>query len=633
MKKIFTVAVLLVCVVTSVLFGGCNLIKDNEELLYNEYPTDYDADVNSWEQIAVDDEPVDITWFSNYSYSVHQSVVELIAERTGVTVNFVSASDDRNTELNKWIVDNSLPDVIGVGDEATIAQLSQEGYVYKINRLAESYAPSMLKRIPEDMHDYYRDEDGDMFAVGHSFYTEKDMEEFEAVGGKQFTSFDCLVRKDYLEAYISYKKTQDPDFDEDTITRASNFIEMCKWVKTNFDIPNTKPTVMIFNTESTARFDIYNYTLEALMDFFCVPREDAAGNYINRYDTPEFQEVIKFLNTLYKNRLICSANINYTLANCQSNAQRGDPFAIIGTGQQVTNHIKNLEISGYDESSKTVDDSNQYVSILLTNDRGDAPLITDYSVKGRYAIMITNNCKRPDRVIKVFDYLMSEQGQRELYYGVEEGANFNYEVQPGGKYPGTDIVATYGVVEWTDSAVAVMKGNNMATLYSLGMQRTVPLTNQIYKRMTSAETNYSGVTNLASWIEYKMKCTYFDYAYSQFPFRFPIDRSDRNALNAYLDKQASIDNTWIEYFARMIMADNNDKAIQEYNVALAAIKQKGYEEWLEFRNRNFKAYKEKLGITYAWPKADPSYVAPEVTLYGSYEKYIFEVPASVSWNQ
>ena len=136
MKKIFTVAVLLVCVVTSVLFGGCNLIKDNEELLYNEYPTDYDADVNSWEQIAVDDEPVDITWFSNYSYSVHQSVVELIAERTGVTVNFVSASDDRNTELNKWIVDNSLPDVIGVGDEATIAQLSQEGYVYKINRLA-----------------------------------------------------------------------------------------------------------------------------------------------------------------------------------------------------------------------------------------------------------------------------------------------------------------------------------------------------------------------------------------------------------------------------------------------------------------------------------------------------------------
>lgn len=208
--------------------AGVGCVGGTDALLYNEYPTDYDPNINSWEQIAEGDDDVDITWFTDYSYAMNQSVVDLIYRKTGVRVNFVSASDDKHTEINKWITDNSLPDVVALGDEATVSTLSQEGYVYKINKLAESYAPSMLKRITQDMRDYYKDPDGDMFGLGHSFYTEEDMEEYEAIGGNQYAGYDVMVKKNYLNAYINEQKRLDPDFDENSICKASNFIEMCK---------------------------------------------------------------------------------------------------------------------------------------------------------------------------------------------------------------------------------------------------------------------------------------------------------------------------------------------------------------------------------------------------------------------
>ena len=612
--------------------AGVGCVGGTDALLYNEYPTDYDPNINSWEQIAEGDDDVDITWFTDYSYAMNQSVVDLIYRKTGVRVNFVSASDDKHTEINKWITDNSLPDVVALGDEATVSTLSQEGYVYKINKLAESYAPSMLKRITQDMRDYYKDPDGDMFGLGHSFYTEEDMEEYEAIGGNQYAGYDVMVKKNYLNAYINEQKRLDPDFDENSICKASNFIEMCKWVKATYNISNSKPTVLMFNIDSTARHDIYNYTLEALMDFFCVPREDAQGNYVYRPATEEYKEVIGFLNDLYTNKLICSANINYKLSNVQSYVQRGEAFAIIGTGQQVVSRAKLLEVAGYNPFTQTVPDENQYVSIMLTNENGDAPLIADYSVKGRYTTLISNNCRRVDRVIKMFDYLISEEGQRDMYYGEQEGVYFNYVVRPGEKYPNTDVTSKYGVIEWSDQAKALIRTNNMDNMYTLGICRQSPMTNQIYHKLTSQETAFSGVTTLDYWLEYKIKATYMGYTYSQFPFRYPIDRSDRNALNDYLDREADINGVWVEYFAQIVKADNKEEALSLYNEALAKVRSYGMDEMVAFRNNCFKSYKDYLGITYAWPKADPTYTAPSVTLYGNYDRYIIDVPDTVDWN-
>ena len=49
-------------------------------------------------------------------------------------------------------------------------------------------------------------------------------------------------------------------------------------------------------------------------------------------------------------------------------------------------------------------------------------------------------------------------------------------------------------------------------------------------------------------------------------------------------------------------------------------------ELLEYQNACFKAYKQKLGIQYAWAPNQSGYVAPEIRLLGFAEEYAKEIP-------
>lgn len=634
MKKLFkaflstllALSVILTCACSNGFVGGGGGLK------YDEYSTDYDPNVNSWEQIDPDDEDVSITWFTNYTFYESQ-FTDLIYKRTGVRVKFQSALTSDNTELNTMIAGDMLPDVITIGDLRTRVQLAEEGYAYAIDKLAESYAPSMLNRFTPEHKRYYSASDGHMYGLASNFYNDGDITEYEDnVGGHQFMNYDVVVRKDYLNAYIDYKKGQDSSFNPDTtITKPSGFLEMALWVKDKYSLANSNPTVCLSPFNLTATNDCFNYSLSALMELFCVPYEDSNGNYVYQYDTEEFVEVMEFLNTLYNNNLITSGNFSYDRDKINEQMVNGKPFAYIGASQQHAGYMANREKDGYNKTTGTVADSHQYVSIILTNEDGDAPLLCDYAGRGLYVTMITNRCKRPDRVIKVMDYMLSEQGQRELYYGENEGEFYNFKVRPGEIDPETGKVSKYGRMEWTEKAKEMLRANNVSACYSVGITRTTMLTNIMYTRMTSPD-KYA-INWLQTWIEFKNKCTYFDFSFSRVPMRYPLDTSDQQGLNDYTEIQSDIEAVWIEAYPKMIMAQNKDKMKEIYEDALEQTYKKGAEEWVEYRNKCFKAYKEELGIEYAWPAADPEYVAPEITLFGGASKYMIDVPDHISWNK
>ena len=630
MKKFWRTLTCFALVFSAVFSASCGKGQNKGNVGYDEYPTDYDPDGTSWEQIDPDDEEVNITWFTNYTFNGSRAV-ELIRERTGVNVKFQSAMTSDNTELNTMIAGDMLPDVITIGDLRTRVQLAEEGYVYAIDRLAESYAPSMLARISPEHKRYYAGSDGYMYGLASNFYNDADIAEYENdVGGNQFMNYDVIVRKDYLNAFLDYKKKQDPSFDEDSyVTRPAGFLEMAKWVKETYGLKNSNPTVCLSPFNLTATNDCFNYSLSALMEFFCVPQEDSEGNYLYQYDTEEFVEVMEFLNDLYNADLITSGNFSYTRDNIGTNLLNGYPFAFIGASQQHAAQLGVREKKGHDDATGITDDEHTYVSIVLTNSRGDAPLLCDYAGRGLYVTMITKNCKRVDRVIKMMDYLISEQGQREMYYGKNEGEYYTYAVRPGEIDPETGKVSTYGRMQWTPKAEEALRANNVSALYDMGITRTTMLTNIMYTRMTSPD-KYA-INWLQTWIEFKNKCTYFDYSFSRVPMRYPLDTSDQKALNEYSEIQSDIEAVWIEAYPRMIMASDKAEMMKIYQAALQKTYEKGASRWLEYRNRCFRAYKEELGISYAWPKADPSYVAPEVTLFGGASKYMIDVPEYISW--
>ena len=634
MKKIFLNAVMLLMFLALALgMVACGGYGFGGELSYDKYPTDYDPNVDSWKQIDPDDEDVEITWFVNNAYTDYSA--DLIYKNTGVRVNFQTALTSDNTELNTMISGNKLPDIITINDLTTRVQLAEQGYVYAIDRLAESYAPSLLSRISQEQLDYYSASDGHCYGLAQNFYNDEDIrameEDYEQY---QYPTSDVIVRRDYLEEYIAYKKSVDANFNPDTtITKPSGFIEMVKWVKEKYNLSNANPTVAFSPFLKTAQNDSFSLALTALTEMFAVPYEDKDGNYLYWYDTPEFYEVISFMNTLYKEKLVFSENFSYTREQLGTHLMNGKPVAYIGASQQLGGYLAIREKQGYNPQTDTIDPAYEYVSIVLTNEKGDAPLIMDYAGRGSNVTMITKNCKRVDRVIKVFDYMMSEQGQREMYYGETEGEYYNYVVRPGEIDPDTGKVSRYGVMEWTDKAKDLFKKDNLTTVYQLGFTRQSLLTNPLYKRLTGGKDNPIGATMVMHYIEYRNKTTYFDYGYSRVPFRYPItDNASIDDLNDYIEIQAKIEETWIEALPKLIMATDSNALKSIYDETLQETYDEGANQWTQFRNDRFKAYKEYLNIDYAWPKADPEYKAPEVKLFGSSEKYYKERPEWISYD-
>ncbi len=603
---------------------------DPPDLIYDEFSTDYTADKDSWLQIDPDDEDVNIRWWVDSTNWDFYQIADLVYKRTGVRIKFEKALTTDGQEL-ATMISGTLPDVITITDFSTRIQLAEESYVYAIDRLAESYAPSLLKRLPAELKSYYAGSDGHCYGVANNFYADADIEEYEQTGNSQLPNLAIEVRKDMLEAYLAAKKAENPAFDEDkTVTTPQGFIDMCLWVKETYNLGNDNPTVCLSEFLTKASNNSIGAGLSALMDYFCVPREDAEGNFVYQYATEEFQEVLCFMNDLFNKHLLISSNFGFSVSNIVTHIKNGRPFAVIGSPQNYSTAFAGYSAAGYNAQTGEFTDANEYVPVVITNKRGDAPLLTDMAGRGLRVSMITKNAKRVDRVVKVFDYLLSEQGQRECYYGSTEGEYYNFTVRPGETRTITvngkpvEHTYTYGQIEWTQKAKNLLGAASGSGWYNAGIKQISLLQNPMYVMLSSV--NGAEMDTYQFYLRYKQKCALIPYTYPLMPFRYKLDTSDTKVYNNMADLQADIEGVWIEALPSIVMAANNEMAMRLYDSTLQKAKNKGYERWVAYQNASFKAYKEELGIKYAFPMNDPEYVAPAVKLRGYYDDYSKPLP-------
>lgn len=593
-----------------------------------------DPDIDSWEQIDPDEEDVEIDWWVDATSWDFYQTAALIQKRTGVKVNFKVALKSDGTELSTMIAGGDLPDVITITDEATRIQLfesyNDDKYLFSITELAKAYAPSLLKRLPSDIGMYLSASNGELYGLANNFYSTEDMLEYKESGNALLSNYAIQVRKDYLDAYLTHMKEQNPAFDENkVVTTPQGFVDMCLWVKTNFNLDNANPTVLFAPFPQKASNGSISETVSALSEYFAVPMEDKNGNLTYTYGTDEFLEVLTFMNKLYREKLVLSANFGYSSSDLITHIKNGRPFAVIGASHNYSKGFAGRSAMGYDASTGEFNDAYEYVPIVLTNSKGDAPVLLDLGGKGLRTSMITTNCARPDRVIKMFDYLMSELGQAECYYG-EEGKTFNYVVRPGEEMQITDangnvktVVSTHGKIEWTDYAKEKL-GSPSNTWYPAGLKQISLLQNPMYVMMTSIYD--AEMDTYQFYCRYAMKAPLIPYTYSRYTFKYPNDVSDLDKYLDITDIKADVESTWIRYLSSIVMAPNEATVRSLWQQAMDETRIYGYEELLEYQNACFKAYKQKLGIQYAWAPNQSGYVAPEIRLLGFAEEYAKEIP-------
>ena len=599
MKKLFS---LLLCVVlASTAFVGCK--RNNKKGLV--YPDEgyANADSNSWEQLDPNAEEIEINWFVNLSYwgtaaTEGTKVMDLIYEKTKIKINYVTPALDDGAQLSTMISGNKLPDVItvGAGSEEAV-QLATEGYAYPIQTLAEKYAPSLMTRIDQQILNWYSVADGNIYGLPNHSYTDADMEAYAAQEGIKLNSNGALiVRKDYLEQYTRTYPNKD-------VTTASGFLEMTKWVKNRYKLDDNNPTFMLDSFSKNGSNGI-----TWMLEYFMAASEGADGNLMISQEHENYRDALLFLNQLYREKLISPANFSASQGTLSAYLQQGMPFAFIGSPQLYVGAIGNAYKNGI-----------EYVPVVITNDKKEAPLLTDLSGKGWLFSMITNNCKHPDRVIKLFDFLWSEEGQS-TFFGIE-GETFNYEIEPGETVDGKTY--KYGKIQWADGIENQIINGDVS---DIGFMYSNIFVNPMYPRLASPAG--AVLNSFNDYIDFNIKAAICDFTYSANNFSYTVDVNHPDYKDIFV-KSTKVSDLWNTYIPQIITAPTAEQALEIYNATVQQARRLGVADVVAFNNTYFQQYKTKLGIQYAWPKNDPNsyYHDLVVTNIRGNTSYNLEIPA------
>ena len=576
------------------------------------------SDKNSWEywdDPAYDDGSiVEIDWYVNastwrWSGNGTTAVAQAILEKTGVKINFSVPLTDDGEKLTTMIAGNALPDLVTleVNDNTRIS-LAEEGYTFPLTDMAERWAPKFLDRYSKEIQTRFAATDGKLYGMPHLYYAQEDLDAYAEQGNMLLPNTVFCAREDILDWYQENYPNEDP-------TSPDGFIKMCKIVKNNCPLYTTDSG---YSTVQLAYFPANNEceSITKLTEYFAYVKEDENGNLKYRNADERYQEALLFINEMYREGLISYSNFTDSKNAVGANIQNGRPFVTLVTPQNYQNNFYQWNTAHKDK---------EYVPIVFTNKDGDAPLLNNLAGTGYLYTMVSSNCERPDRVMKLLDFLSSDEGQMLMLYGIE-GDHWEWDVEPGGQkvVDGKTYTYKYGKVKWASEEVErVVYAGNSVTTYGFDFEI---LTNRMFDHMV----NPTGISlrNLSSFILYNQKAPLVPYTINPMDGAYTRDATHKDYLKI-VNMDTKIKNLWIERASTILTQSTAEDCLAIYNSTLNTAKSWGYEEVLAFDNACFQEYKKQRGVKYCTHVYDKDYVQLEIKFRG-YSEYMITIP-DLAW--
>ena len=303
--------------------------------------------------------------------------------------------------------------------------------------------------------------------------------------------------------------------------------------------------------------------------------------FINNFAFGSVAAMFKALGLMYLSAVTFSAIFFFftTLFNNSVGGvvASGGAFATLVTPQDYQMHFVTASESGL-----------PYVSMYITNEFGDAPVLADIRGYGYLMNMITTSCEHPDKVIKLFDFLTSKEGQLLVTLGIE-GVTWNYTDETE-----TEVVFTQTYLD--------EKAADTSTKYGL-MQFDVLINYQLYDNMQPRTNNGKTPQEL---LRTNLKRPLTIYAYDYNAMHFVVDTTDAR-YPEYAQSMAKIESLIGKQLPKIIQAANREKAIEVYNKTVETMVSYGLALVKEMNASAYQKTKEKLGITVAWPPYQDGY--------------------------
>lgn len=351
------------------------------------------ADEPAWKR---DTSPVDLTWFIGASWYANEwgesLVSKHITEKTGVNLEFVVPTADANEELSLMMVGDDLPDIISLGSwEVNFTKLYEDGYVYALNELADQYDPYFYNVVDGAVINWHTKDDGNLYCIPNDAFGESQMRET----GMTAASQTFLVRKDL------YADMGSPD-----MTTPEGFLAALRTLKEKFSTYKGQE-ITPFYAQGGSGYGLSTY----LQNFLAVPYEEN-GQIYDRLTNEDYITWLKMFRQAYDEGLI---GVDYLVDSDQQVEEKSNTaryFCMLRewNGMLAANTI----------ISQSENPDSYYIAVDgPSNSAKDAPIINPGSLDGWMPVFISKNCKNPERAIAFLTYLNSEEGQRDMFLGVE----------------------------------------------------------------------------------------------------------------------------------------------------------------------------------------------------------------------
>ncbi|ANS75638.1 ABC transporter substrate-binding protein [Paenibacillus yonginensis] len=363
--------------------------------------TTVSADEPGWKS---DTSPIKFDWYLNFSWFPNKWGVDptsqYVTKKTGVDINFIVPAGNENEKLNTLIASGKLPDFITLGwYEDGVKKMIEGGLVEPLNKLAEEYDPYFFKVADPDKLGWYTQADGNVYGYPNSSSSPKDYEKY---GDTYVSNQTFVVRKDIYEAIGS------PD-----MRTPEGFLAALKKAQEMFPQVDGQPLIPLGLHEFT---DSGNDSLEGyIQNFLAIPREKD-GKLYNRETDPEY---IRWLKTLRQ------ANQEGLLAKDIFIDKRPQMEEKIAQGRYFAMLYQRTDFATQEGTLYQQDPNKIYIAVDgPANTKLDPPTLNGPSISGWTVTLISKDVKDKARAIKFLTYLMSEEGQKDLYLG-EKGVSYD----------------------------------------------------------------------------------------------------------------------------------------------------------------------------------------------------------------
>jgi putative aldouronate transport system substrate-binding protein len=426
MKKVLKFLALITAMVLLIsVFAGCSG-KDDSKTTVSKGTTETDKKDTStassegtnepsssqWEY-SEDTSPFEFTtwWASVWSWA--KGAVELgwddspvykyIEEKTGTKMHIDMPAGTETELVGPLIASGTYPDVVVFSDYNSpyLRQMIDAGLIYSWTELIDKYCPKMWSVIPDSQISLHADDDGILWQYVGFEYDEKWVEESIKMGNKTAGTHGTnviFVRNDILKA-----------FGKDDITSLDDFTEYLRFAKDNY--PDVDPLQLFVANPRSSIFTHLRATFGCHLSN-TYPQSDGTIKYY-MYD-PAYVDYLSWLNGLYRYGVITDNQLTYDASTMDTKLYSGNYGAIMSATYTAYNTIEQTLKENYGEDTDKL-----YVAVGPIQKEGIAWKAPFLRSKGSLTTVITKNAKNPERIIKFFEFLLTDEGQMTINGGVE----------------------------------------------------------------------------------------------------------------------------------------------------------------------------------------------------------------------